>query len=182
MKRSTDDGFCPADESVFMTITMSSGGGEGGQPKPESHEFPTKTPPTTPTLKSLNLRSSSIGSGLFDYDVRSQLEEEAVEAVREFSYAVQSVCISEMLPRTSELLFLNLTTLEGKTYCIELTAKGWRIASNRADCMNGDFRQFHIHTQYFESLNQLLDSISPSYRQRFGGKLAEKLSNLSKNT
>ncbi|KJH44811.1 hypothetical protein DICVIV_09157 [Dictyocaulus viviparus] len=112
--------------------------------------------------------------------MRSQLEEEAVEAVREFSYAVQSLCISEMLPRTNELLFLNLTTLEGKSYCIELTAKGWRIASNRADCMNGDFRQLHVHTQYFESLNQLLDSISPSYRQRFGEKLNEKLSNLGK--
>ncbi|VDM55866.1 unnamed protein product [Angiostrongylus costaricensis] len=156
-----------------MTVTMSN-----DERSPDSLRSSTKTPPTTPTDKSSNVKSSS--SGLRECDIRSQLEEEAIEAVREFSYAVQSVCISEMLPRTSDLLFLNLTTLEGKTYCIELTAKGWRIASNRADCMNGDFRQLYIHTQYFESLNQLLDSISPSYRQRFGGKLAEKLNNLSK--
>ncbi|EYC07711.1 hypothetical protein Y032_0069g359 [Ancylostoma ceylanicum] len=115
---------------------------------------------------------------LCECDVRSQLEEEAIAAVREFSYAVQSVCISEMLPRTSELLFLNLTTLEHVTYCIELTGKGWRIASNRADCMNGDFRQLHMHTKYFESLNQLLDTVSPSYRQRFGGQLIDKLKDL----
>ncbi|EYC07709.1 hypothetical protein ANCDUO_18634 [Ancylostoma duodenale] len=83
-----------------------------------------------------------------------------------------------MLPRTSELLFLNLTTLEHVTYCIELTGKGWRIASNRADCMNGDFRQLHMHTKYFESLNQLLDTVSPSYRQRFGGQLIDKLKDL----
>ncbi|VDP61765.1 unnamed protein product [Heligmosomoides polygyrus] len=127
-----------------------------------------KTPPTSPTLS------------LCDCEVRSQLEEEAMAAVREFSFAVQSVCISEMLPRTSELLFLNLTTLEQTTYCIELTAKGWRIASNRADCMNGDFRQLHVHTQYFESLYQLLDSISPMYRDRFGGQLINRLNDLEK--
>ncbi|RCN44626.1 hypothetical protein ANCCAN_09376 [Ancylostoma caninum] len=137
----------------------------------------TNTPPTTPVIPP----ASVVRNGnpvLCDCDVRSQLEEEAIAAVREFSYAVQSVCISEMLPRTSELLFLNLTTLEHVTYCIELTGKGWRIASNRADCMNGDFRQLHVHTNYFESLSQLLDTVSPSYRQRFGGQLMDKLKDL----
>ncbi|KAK6733338.1 hypothetical protein RB195_017221 [Necator americanus] len=130
----------------------------------------TKTPPTTPVIPPVSVVRNG-NPVLCDCDVRSQLEEEAIAAVREFSYAVHSVCISEMLPRTSELLFLNLTTLEQVTYCIELTGKGWRIASNRADCMNGDFRQLHMHTKYFESLNQLLDTVSPSYRQRFGGNL-----------
>ncbi|KAK5981726.1 DUF727 domain-containing protein [Trichostrongylus colubriformis] len=110
-----------------------------------------KTPPTTPTVRS-STPSRNGSAGICECDMRSQLEEEAMAAVREFSYAVESVCISEMLPRTNELLFLNLTTLERTTYCIELTGKGWRIASNRADCMNGDFRQLQMHTQYFESL------------------------------
>ncbi|VDL81987.1 unnamed protein product, partial [Nippostrongylus brasiliensis] len=121
-----------------------------------SHYPSVTTPPTTPTAQPASATRSG-NSGMCDCDMRSQLEEEAVSAVREYSYAVHSVCISEMLPRTSELLFLNLTTLEHATYCIELTdvcvslravhmrllGKGWRIASNRADCMNGDFRQLH---------------------------------------
>ncbi|VDL85485.1 unnamed protein product [Nippostrongylus brasiliensis] len=144
-----------------------------------SHYPSVTTPPTTPTAQPASATRSG-NSGMCDCDMRSQLEEEAVSAVREYSYAVHSVCISEMLPRTSELLFLNLTTLEHATYCIELTGKGWRIASNRADCMNGDFRQLHVHTQYFESLAQLLDSISPLYRERFGGQLIDRLNELNK--
>ncbi|CAI4226903.1 unnamed protein product [Auanema sp. JU1783] len=136
----------------------------------------TKTPPASPIyagLTELNNRRTVNTNGC---ECRSVLEEEAANAVIEFSFAVQSICISEMLPRTSQLLFLNINTLEKATYCIELTEKGWRIASNRADCMYGDFRQLNMHTQYFEQLYQLLDTISPKYRERFANALSEKLS------
>ncbi|XGW10240.1 hypothetical protein V3C99_012041 [Haemonchus contortus] len=160
-------------------MTNSSNASLGSYSKPTSTS--SQTPPATPTaLPVAPLRNGSVG--LCECDMRSQLEEEAIAAVREFSYAVQWICISEMLPRTNELLFLNLTTLEHTTYCIELTAKGWRIASNRADCMNGDFRQLHMHTQYFESLGQLLDTISPLYRAKFGGHLISKLNDLERTT
>ncbi|CAJ0585594.1 unnamed protein product, partial [Mesorhabditis spiculigera] len=83
------------------------------------------------------------------------LEEESEAAIKELSFAVTSLCVSEMLPRTENLMFLNLTTKEGTSYCIELTEKGWRIASNRHDCMNGDFRKLDDHIQYFSTLYQL---------------------------
>ncbi|ETN69794.1 hypothetical protein NECAME_05117 [Necator americanus] len=89
----------------------------------------TKTPPTTPVIPPVSVVRNG-NPVLCDCDVRSQLEEEAIAAVREFSYAVHSVCISEMLPRTSELLFLNLTTLEQVTYCIELTGEFWKRLAN----------------------------------------------------
>uniref|UniRef100_A0A1I7XTM9 DUF727 domain-containing protein n=1 Tax=Heterorhabditis bacteriophora TaxID=37862 RepID=A0A1I7XTM9_HETBA len=131
-----------------------------------------KTPPASPVHPVVVGSTYSTRRNSNVCECRSALEEEAVSAVREFSFAVQTVCISEILPRTSDLLFLNLTTLEGSTYCIELTSKGWRIASNRQDCMNGDFRQLSLHTRYFESLNQLLDTISPAYRDKFDSSLA----------
>ncbi|CAD6192017.1 unnamed protein product [Caenorhabditis auriculariae] len=112
-------------------------------------------------------------------ECRNSLEEEAVNAVRELEYAVKTVCISELLPRTAQLLFLNLTTLEGQTYCIELTERGWRIASNRQDCMNGDFRQLAMYTQYFETLYALLDTISPLYREKFSESLSARLNSLA---
>ncbi|GMS84738.1 hypothetical protein PENTCL1PPCAC_6913, partial [Pristionchus entomophagus] len=111
----------------------------------------------------------------------SALEEEAVLALKEAAPSVKSISISEMLPRTSDLLFMNITTLEGQTYCIELCAKGYRVASARQDCMNGDFRQLDLHTRYFESIYQLLDTLSPCHREKFASSLADKLANLEKD-
>lgn len=86
-----------------------------------------------------------------------------------------------MLPRTNDLLFMNVTTLEGQTYCVELCGKGYRVASARQDCMNGDFRQLDLHTRYFESIYQLLDTLSPAHREKFASNLADKLADLQKN-
>ncbi|VDN21330.1 unnamed protein product [Cylicostephanus goldi] len=97
---------------------------------PYANVTSTNTPPTTPVMPSASAMRNSNGiATLCDCDVRSQLEEEAMAAVREFSFAVQSLCLSEMLPRTPELLFLNLTTLEHVTYCIELTGEHIRFTS-----------------------------------------------------
>lgn len=137
----------------------------------------TTTPPTTPvTVKKPAL------CGSCDCEVeKSTLEEEAMAAVREHAFAVNMIGVSEMLPRTPQLLFINVTTMENHTHCIELTGKGWRVASNRNDCMNGDFRQLQIHTKYFETLHSLLDEISPQYRDNFGKKLMSKLAELKNN-
>ncbi|ETN78840.1 hypothetical protein NECAME_10100 [Necator americanus] len=80
-----------------------------------------------------------------------------------------------MLPRTPDLIFVNLTTIEDQPYCLELTHKGWRITSLRLDCMVGDFTRLELFTKYYDSLFSLMDTISPGYRVRFGEKLALKL-------
>lgn len=43
----------------------------------------------------------------------SSLELEAVAAVHELSFAVKTISVSEILPRTPDLIFVNLTTVEG---------------------------------------------------------------------
>jgi hypothetical protein len=99
--------------------------------------------------------------------------------------------VSEMLPRMAELIFINVTTLEGKSfyraywfnvlqfpgqpYCLELTNKGWRITSLRSDCMIGDFTRMELFTKYYDSLFDLMEIISPGYKQRFSDKLAQRL-------
>lgn len=83
---------------------------------------------------------------------------------------------------------MNLVTLEGnkylkknfkyflgECYCIELTQRGWRICSDRQDCMYGDFRKVDMHARYFETIYALLDNISVMYRQQFADKLIQKL-------
>uniref|UniRef100_A0A915MRX5 GSKIP domain-containing protein n=1 Tax=Meloidogyne javanica TaxID=6303 RepID=A0A915MRX5_MELJA len=108
----------------------------------------------------------------------SQLEVEAFAAVGEVATFVKSISVSEILTRTPELLFLNLVTLENESYCIELTQKGWRICSDRLDCMYGDFRKLEMHINYYETIYSLLDSLSKLYRDQFSSSLATKLGKL----
>ncbi|VDP36893.1 unnamed protein product [Soboliphyme baturini] len=51
----------------------------------------------------------------------NSLELEAIAAVHELQFAVKDIYVSEMLPRTSELIFLNITTLE--TLCSNSPSK-----------------------------------------------------------
>lgn len=79
------------------------------------------------------------------------LELEAIAAVHELSNSVSSISVSEILPRTADLIFVNVKTIEGKVidviinlhldhaYTLELTMKGWRVASTHTDSMNGDY-------------------------------------------
>lgn len=69
--------------------------------------------------------------------------------------------------------------LSDRMYCIELTHCGWRVASDRHDSMNGDYRQLDLHTRYFETIYQLLNVISPEFRNQFANKLSNKLTALS---
>uniref|UniRef100_A0A1I8EED7 DUF727 domain-containing protein n=1 Tax=Wuchereria bancrofti TaxID=6293 RepID=A0A1I8EED7_WUCBA len=109
----------------------------------------------------------------------SILEKEALAAIREIGFAVRMISLPESLPRTADLIFINLITLEDRMYCIELTQRGWRIASDRHDSMNGDYRQLDLHTRYFETIYQLLNVISPEFRNQFANKLSNKLTALS---
>uniref|UniRef100_A0A0R3S652 DUF727 domain-containing protein n=1 Tax=Elaeophora elaphi TaxID=1147741 RepID=A0A0R3S652_9BILA len=109
----------------------------------------------------------------------SLLEKEAFAAIREVGFAVRMISLPESLPRTADLIFMNLITLEDRMYCIELTQRGWRIASDHHDSMNGDYRQLDLHTRYFETIYQLLNVISPEFRNQFANKLSNKLIALS---
>ncbi|MFH4982729.1 hypothetical protein AB6A40_009438 [Gnathostoma spinigerum] len=120
---------------------------------------------------------SSINRSMHGVDSRgeSSLELEAIAAVHELSYAVQSISVSEMLPRTPDLIFVNVTTLEAQPYCLELTLKGWRICSLRHDCMTGDFTRLDLFTKYFDSLKSLMEEISASYHDLSFERLEQKL-------
>lgn len=51
---------------------------------------------------------------------------------------------------------------------MELAQRGWRLCSHRADATNGDARQLELQAKYFDSIDALLDDVSPAYRDRFG--------------
>lgn len=51
---------------------------------------------------------------------------EAEAAVKEVAFGLRDIRISESLPFTSMLAYLNLLTLEGDRLCIEISAAGFR--------------------------------------------------------
>lgn len=46
----------------------------------------------------------------------SLLEKEALAAIREVGFAVRMISLPESLPRTTDLIFMNLITLEGISF------------------------------------------------------------------
>ncbi|ETN76083.1 hypothetical protein NECAME_11929 [Necator americanus] len=74
-----------------------------------------------------------------------------------------------------------VTSSSGQPYTLELTLKGWRIASSHTDCMNGDYTKVDLHTRYFRNARELLSFISPDHATRFNECLANKLNELAAN-
>ncbi|VDD96368.1 unnamed protein product [Enterobius vermicularis] len=109
----------------------------------------------------------------------SPLELEAIAAVHELANDVKSIAVSDMLPRTADLIFLNIRTVEDQPYTLELTMKGWRIASIKWDSMNGDYTKVAMHTKYYENARQLLADVSPAHSQNMIHTLIKKLESLA---
>ncbi|CAP21846.2 Protein CBG00388 [Caenorhabditis briggsae] len=104
-----------------------------------------KTPISLEEIADMNRRRHEMEGGVIpsDDDV-GPLELEAIAAVHELAHEVEDISVSEMLPRTSDLIFVNVKTQEGSPYTLELTMKGWRIASSHTDCMNGDYTKVTV--------------------------------------
>uniref|UniRef100_A0A1I7VYY5 DUF727 domain-containing protein n=1 Tax=Loa loa TaxID=7209 RepID=A0A1I7VYY5_LOALO len=123
-------------------------------------------------------RHAEAGDALNEQSVGGPLELEAIAAVHELSDEVRSIAVSEILPRTADLIFVNIKTVEGHPYTLELTMKGWRIASLQCDSMNGDYKRVELHAKYYDNARQLLEEISPAHSQYFTKCLTEKLTQL----
>ncbi|ULT93007.1 hypothetical protein L5515_010041 [Caenorhabditis briggsae] len=136
-----------------------------------------KTPISLEEIADMNRRRHEMEGGVIpsDDDV-GPLELEAIAAVHELAHEVEDISVSEMLPRTSDLIFVNVKTQEGSPYTLELTMKGWRIASSHTDCMNGDY------TKYYRNARELLKFISPDHATKFNECVAEKLNKLAEVT
>uniref|UniRef100_A0A0N4ZPA1 DUF727 domain-containing protein n=1 Tax=Parastrongyloides trichosuri TaxID=131310 RepID=A0A0N4ZPA1_PARTI len=103
--------------------------------------------------------------------MESQLEIQAIKAIGRVASVVKDISVSEMLPRTVDIIFVNITTLEDQPFCVELTQKGWRICSLRSDCMIGDFTKLDLFVNYYESLFEILNIISPEYSDNYSGEV-----------
>lgn len=98
---------------------------------------------------------------------------EAQAVINDVKKHVQDLRMSERLISTNQVVYLNLITLEGLRFCIELSAAGFAIVGNRHDDTS------NAGNECFETPYGLLDFVSPQYKNSFGNALLDKLKKLS---
>lgn len=105
---------------------------------------------------------------------KEQWRLEAQAVINDVRKHVQDFRVSERLISTNQLIYLNLTTLEGLQFCVEMSAAGFTIIGNQHDDRSnmGD-------NQRFETPYSLLNFVSPQYRSSFGNLLLDKLKELN---
>ncbi|XP_034940012.1 GSK3-beta interaction protein [Chelonus insularis] len=106
---------------------------------------------------------------------QDQWKVEAQAIINDVRRHVQDIKISEKLCSTNNSIYLNLTTLEGLKFCVEVSGNGFSITGNQHDSV------INTDNKTFETPYSLLDSISPKYRESFGNDLMKKLNNLNDN-
>ena len=112
-------------------------------------------------------------------DLHTQLEAESVRCeaeavISDISYAVKHIQISSTLQSTGDRIYLNIHTKEDQSFCMELSARGFRIVGHQ-------YNENIMNTEtYYETIYSFLDSVSPGYRQSFSDSLTDKLSILSR--
>ncbi|XP_012141962.1 GSK3-beta interaction protein [Megachile rotundata] len=98
---------------------------------------------------------------------------EAQAIINDVKHHVTDIKVSEKLQSSNRFLYLNLTTLEGLKFCIELSSAGFAVVGNDHDDTSQET------DQHFETPYSLLDFVSPQYRDSFGSSIIDKLKKLS---
>ncbi|CAD5226576.1 unnamed protein product [Bursaphelenchus xylophilus] len=145
---------------------------------PSSYGSVTGTPLASEDIAFMNRKRFHESMGAAENE--GHLELEAIAAVHELSNNVLSIYVSEMLPRTADLIFVNVKTVEDHAFTLELTMKGWRVASTHTDSMNGDYMNVALHTKYFNNVREVMNEISPGHSKKFEECLCRRLELLQK--
>lgn len=101
------------------------------------------------------------------------LTNEAYRVVDEIKFGVNESFVSTKLLNNSSIAFINIRTLEKEDWCIELTSSGYTVVSNCFDSIANN-----ESSETFETVEALMNRISPQYVKIFNEKVAEKLNKL----
>ncbi|XP_024938472.1 GSK3-beta interaction protein [Cephus cinctus] len=103
----------------------------------------------------------------------NQWKNEAQAVINDVKRHVRDIGLSEKLRSTNSFIYLNLTTLEGFKYCVELSGAGFTIVGNQHDDTS------NRGNERFETPYSLLNYVSPLYENSFGNLLFDKLKELA---
>ncbi|KAK0410726.1 hypothetical protein QR680_005292 [Steinernema hermaphroditum] len=96
------------------------------------------------------------------------LLEEAAVAVKDVTPFVECISIGKIFP--PHFLLINVTTLEGRSFIIEMSDRGFRQTTENHDPDNATEQ-----AQYYESLESFLGVVSPKYYEKFNEAVSERL-------
>ena len=78
---------------------------------------------------------------------------EADAAVQEVEFAVKCVEISKALPNTKEQVYMNLTTKEGQSFCVEFSVQGFRVRTAKAKLGESPRHRHTSHMRHSQTLS-----------------------------
>ncbi|XP_017487493.1 PREDICTED: GSK3-beta interaction protein-like [Rhagoletis zephyria] len=103
-------------------------------------------------------------------------EEEAAAIIRDVNPHVALIEISRQLPNNESKVYLNVRTIEGQEYCVQVSSIGFRVVANRFDTIDADKNEVsEDEGEVYETPYSLLNKISPSYVESFGNQLCKQL-------
>ncbi|XP_067010166.2 GSK3B-interacting protein [Anabrus simplex] len=99
---------------------------------------------------------------------------EAEGVINDVKAHVTYIQVSSKIKNSNTHIYLNIMTIEGEEFCVEMSAAGFRIVGNAFDDKSNP------QEKVFETPHSILDDISPKYRASFGNALMGKLQNLQR--
>jgi hypothetical protein len=107
------------------------------------------------------------------------LSKEAYRVCEDIKFGVQLAEVSNQLDNNEAIAYINLRTLEKREFCVEITASGYRIVSEKLDTVEPEFIQGKNDEEIcFETYESLMHKISPLFVQKFNDSVAARLSAL----
>ena len=107
--------------------------------------------------------------------------QELLDGLQEYKHGLNSLCVLENTDSTSRnSIGLSISLLEGIDCKIELVPSGFKLcnAEERDSGVKNTQQALDIHKcvgTVYESMDSLLNSISPMYRRSFSNQLSNKL-------
>lgn len=121
-----------------------------------------------------SMEAVSASSNTFHYGiVEVPYQDELKSIIEEIRFGVADVSMSS-LPSDELASYFNLQTKESKRMCVMMSRQGFQVVGNDYDVRDIE------DGQCYETVNALLDSLSPAYRQLFSEALTKKLQELQK--
>lgn len=117
-------------------------------------------------------------------DFDRSISREALKAIKQITFGVIKAEVSEKLPNNDDTSYINIRTLENEDFCIELTNSSYTVVSHEFDTINPEVVKDSkcLDTfMCFETVDSLMNRISPLYTKRFNEELARKLNLIEDN-
>ncbi|XP_011196753.1 GSK3-beta interaction protein [Zeugodacus cucurbitae] len=116
---------------------------------------------------------------ILDYDNDDEVinwEEEAAAIIKDVNPHVALIEISRQLPSNESKVYLNVRTIEGQDYCVQVSSIGFRVVGNAFNSIDDGKEEINEEEDVvYETPYALLDKISPSYVESFGNQLCKQL-------